>query len=458
MTLAKVDALARFCACFERLVRIDRVQDMVLRLTLDHCHNPELQAALNGAKSFDLYLSMVRGKSYAYTSKDAPLSPRHYNAPFDIALSKLHRSKILSSTLYDDDRILRLELLQQGSYKQSTTIVQFEFSGKHTNVIILNASGVVIEALRHISQAISCRPVKVGIPLAKMPPNPRPKTQESSIALESMPDILARAYELANIRALESMKHSLLIHYTRIKSRAQVLLESLPKAQSLLLESTKLQHQANLALMHLHTLKPYQTQVEIADESGELWSITLPSHSTPQAAINQLFKESKKLSRKAKNIHKEVANLEEKISFLDRELAFIERANKLDTLTILLPKAKQNTKKKSQNEQAEVVFIQGIKISIGRNERENIKLLESARADDLWLHIRDLPSSHLIIHCGKNTAPESVVYKAGEILLGVSGFKQGDFCVDYTKRKFVKIISGAQVVYSKHKSLHYRIS
>ena len=458
MTLAKVDALARFCACFERLVRIDRVQDMVLRLTLDHCHNPELQAALNGAKSFDLYLSMVRGKSYAYTSKDAPLSPKHYNAPFDIALSKLHRSKILSSTLYGDDRILRLELLQQGSYKQSTTIVQFEFSGKHTNVIILNASGVVIEALRHISQAISCRPVKVGIPLAKMPPNPRPKTQESSIALESMPDILACAYELANIRALESMKHSLLIHYTRIKSRAQVLLESLPKAQSLLLESTKLQHQANLALMHLHTLKPYQTQVEIADESGELWNITLPSHSTPQAAINQLFKESKKLSRKAKNIHKEVANLEEKISFLDRELAFIERANKLDTLTILLPKAKQNTKKKSQNEQAEVVFIQGIKISIGRNERENIKLLESARADDLWLHIRDLPSSHLIIHCGKNTAPESVVYKAGEILLGVSGFKQGDFCVDYTKRKFVKIISGAQVVYSKHKSLHYRIS
>ena len=458
MTLAKVDALARFCACFERLVRIDRVQDMVLRLTLDHCHNPELQAALNGAKSFDLYLSMVRGKSYAYTSKDAPLSPKHYNAPFDIALSKLHRSKILSSTLYDDDRILRLELLQQGSYKQSTTIVQFEFSGKHTNVIILNASGVVIEALRHISQAISCRPVKVGIPLAKMPPNPRPKTQESSIALESMPDILACAYELANIRALESMKHSLLIHYTRIKSRAQVLLESLPKAQSLLLESTKLQHQANLALMHLHTLKPYQTQVEIADESGELWNITLPSHSTPQAAINQLFKESKKLSRKAKNIHKEVANLEEKISFLDRELAFIECANKLDTLTILLPKAKQNTKKKSQNEQAEVVFIQGIKISIGRNERENIKLLESARADDLWLHIRDLPSSHLIIHCGKNTAPESVVYKAGEILLGVSGFKQGDFCVDYTKRKFVKIISGAQVVYSKHKSLHYRIS
>lgn len=454
MTLAKVDALARFCACFERLVRIERVQDMVLRLTLDHCHSPELQAALNGDASFALYLSMVRGKSYAYTSKDTPLGPKHYNAPFDVALSKLHRSKILSSTLYDNDRILRLELLQQGSYKQSRAIVQFEFSGKHTNVIILNASGVVIEALRHISQAISCRPVKVGTPLAKMPP--RPQTQEPPIALESMPDMLARAYTLANARELESMKHSLLAHYTRIKTRAQALLESLPKAESLLLESTELQHKANLALMHLHTLKPYQTQVEITDESGELRHITLSASPTPQAAINGLFKEAKRLARKAKNIHKEATNLEEKISFLDRELAFIERASKLDTLAILLPK--QSAKKKPQNEQAEVVFIQGIKISIGRNERENARLLESARADDVWLHIRDIPSSHLIIHCGKNTAPESTIHKAGEILLGVSGLKQGDFCVDYTKRKFVKIISGAQVVYSKHKSLHYRIN
>ena len=456
MTLAKVDALARFCACFERLVRIERVQDMVLRLTLDHCHSPELQVALNGDTSFALYLSMVRGKSYAYTSKDTPLSPKHYNAPFDVALSKLHRSKILSSTLYDNDRILRLELLQQGSYKQSRAIVQFEFSGKHTNVIILNASGVVIEALRHISQVISCRPVKVGTPLAKMPP--RPQTQEPPIALESMPDILARAYTLANARELESMKHSLLAHYTRIKTRTQALLESLPKAEALLLESTQLQHKANLALMHLHTLKPYQTQVEITDESGELRHITLSASPTPQAAINGLFKEAKRLARKAKNIHKEATNLEEKISFLDKELAFIERASKLDTLAILLPQAKQSAKKKPQNEQAQVVFIQGIKISIGRNERENARLLESARADDVWLHIRDIPSSHLIIHCGKNTAPESTIYKAGEILLGVSGLKQGDFCVDYTKRKFVKIISGAQVVYSKHKSLHYRIS
>lgn len=456
MTLAKVDALARFCACFERLVRIERVQDMVLRLTLDHCHSPELQAALNGDTSFALYLSMVRGKSYAYTSKDTPLSPKHYNAPFDVALSKLHRSKILSSTLYDNDRILRLELLQQGSYKQSRAIVQFEFSGKHTNVIILNASGVVIEALRHISQVISCRPVKVGTPLAKMPP--RPQTQEPPIALESMPDMLACAYTLANARELESMKHSLLAHYTRIKTRTQALLESLPKAEALLLESTELQHKANLALMHLHTLKPYQTQVEITDESGELRHITLSASPTPQAAINGLFKEAKRLARKAKNIHKEATNLEEKISFLDKELAFIERASKLDTLAILLPQAKQSAKKKPQNEQAQVVFIQGIKISIGRNERENARLLESARADDVWLHIRDIPSSHLIIHCGKNTAPESTIYKAGEILLGVSGLKQGDFCVDYTKRKFVKIISGAQVVYSKHKSLHYRIN
>lgn len=472
MTLAEIDALARFIGCFDKLVLVQRVADMTLKLTLAQCQNPSLCATLQGAKSFDVYLAMTRGKSFAYTTQDLQkppqdqatlkdskpesLSPKRYNAPFDVALSRLNRSKILSATLYDDDRILRLELLQQGSYKQSITFLQCEFTGKHTNAIILTHEQIIIDALRHISQAQSHRQVKVGYPLAKIPKNPKkPAPQCTPLALESIPKLLLQAHNLEQSKALESLRHSLLSHYTRTKARLQALLDTLPKETALLQESRTLNHQASLLLSHLHTLSPYQSHATITD-NGTLYHINLPASKTPQEAINKLFSTSKKLAQKARNIHKEATNLEEKIAFLDKELAFIARADKLDTLAILAPK-KIEKRQKPSNDQAYVIFIQGVKISIGRNERENIKLLESARADDLWMHIRDIPSSHLIIHCGKNALAESIIYKAGEILLGVSGLKQGDFLVDYTKRKFVKITSGACVIFSKHQSLRYRV-
>ena len=114
--------------------------------------------------------------------------------------------------------------------------------------------------------------------------------------------------------------------------------------------------------------------------------------------------------------------------------------------------------KSTQTKDIESFFIEGFKISVGRNAKENQRLLESAKADDLWFHIKDVPSAHLIIHCGKTMPTNAVIEKSVEILVGLYAVRKGggDFVVDYTKRRFVKPAQNAQVTYAKHKSIKYK--
>lgn len=517
MTIAEIAQLARFIGSFRRLDEIVRVQDMVLRLTLREFGDYEAQGSeklahmlkesniLTESGSCELYLDMTKSTSHAFIAPHEILGSRHYGAPFDIALSRLARAHIIHSALHNEDRILRLELERVSSYKRERIIMQCEFSGKHTNVILLappessakaiarksgkSIDGIVIEALRHISPAQSCRPVRVGAPLSPMPPNPRAAKYASTQALDCSNALIlessaesrrkctldsgrestqntaqtpvlidfARAlqqrYVIEQDRTREALRALLIAHYSRSLERTQQLLDSLPKAHELEARSAMLYRQANALLCVIHTLKPYQRSVCIDGEH-----IEIPPESTPQIAINGRFKEAKRLAKKSQNIHKEAQNLTSKIDFLAHQLDFIATTQSLETLQLLSPKPSiKPTKpaKASKEPKSQVLFIQGFKLSIGRNERENQALLQAARADDMWLHVRDVPSSHMIIHCGKHKVPESVLHKAGEILLGVSGLNKGDFCVDYTKRKFVKITHGAQVLYTKAQSLHY---
>ena len=98
-------------------------------------------------------------------------------------------------------------------------------------------------------------------------------------------------------------------------------------------------------------------------------------------------------------------------------------------------------------------FIENFKVSIGRNWKENKALLESAKSEDMWLHIKDYPSSHMIIHSGKTKIPQVVLYKAGSILAHFSGLKTSNLQIDYTKRKFVKLANKANVTYAKEQSI-----
>jgi predicted ribosome quality control (RQC) complex YloA/Tae2 family protein len=102
----------------------------------------------------------------------------------------------------------------------------------------------------------------------------------------------------------------------------------------------------------------------------------------------------------------------------------------------------------------------GLPIFVGRNARENDELTFGlAKSDDLWLHARGTPGSHVIVRLSKGMDPPSeTIRDAAMLALLYSDLKKsGKGDVVYTRRKWVKKAKGqapGAVVVTQEKSLH----
>jgi predicted ribosome quality control (RQC) complex YloA/Tae2 family protein len=121
---------------------------------------------------------------------------------------------------------------------------------------------------------------------------------------------------------------------------------------------------------------------------------------------------------------------------------------------MLVPKRGRAKRKKEKQRIGELYWIEGYKVMVGRNAKENQALLELARANDIWMHVRGIPGSHVIIRTDKQNLPESLLQAAAKLCVDFSTDIPGNYEVDYTKRKFVKSIEGSNVVYDKYKTIH----
>ena len=102
----------------------------------------------------------------------------------------------------------------------------------------------------------------------------------------------------------------------------------------------------------------------------------------------------------------------------------------------------------------------GLPIFVGRNARENDELTFGlAKSDDLWLHARGTPGSHVVVRLGKGTDPPSETLRdAATLALLYSDLKKsGKGDVIYTRRKWVKKAKGqapGAVIVTQEKSVH----
>ena len=99
-----------------------------------------------------------------------------------------------------------------------------------------------------------------------------------------------------------------------------------------------------------------------------------------------------------------------------------------------------------------------ISIYVGKNNRQNDALtLQTARSDNLWLHVKNMPGSHVIVDF-VGEPPETTLREAAMLAAYFSQAKtSSNVPVDYTLRKNVKKPSGARpgmVIYSTNRTLY----
>lgn len=445
MNIRILKSIAALFSSFHTITHIKRIDDNIFKLQLD---------------TQIFYIDATKSNAKIFCTSNA-LIESSYNAPFDKSLANLNRAKILSCHTDGDNRILIFHCTQNLTYKTKEFFLHFELTGKHTNVIITDSNAIILEALRHLNSDKTSRIIKINQPLT---PLPQPKEVKNSTSLFPIDKshfteqdkslllaFLTKTYEDVLLKKLERERQNILTSLHKAQKKLQDILDSLPKEEYLLEQRNILNEHAKILLSHIHQIKPYASQVNLKDFNNKEITILIPKpYALPQDAINAMFKESKKLAKKADGIHLERENLNTKISFLSKQIQLITHTNNPELLSVLRPK---KYTKKDHTKIGEVFFIENHKISIGRNQAENQLLLENAKANDIWMHIKDIPSSHLIIHCGKNSPSQSILQRAAEILVGLNVNQKGNFEVDYTLRKFVKIKEKAQVNYAKYQRL-----
>ena len=432
MKLSHLKQLIDFFKKFQKINAIYRVSDTIIKVAFD--------------RDDEIYFDMTRSNSAIFTCKNYTRS-KLYNAPFDVVLSKrFNRCEVEDVTLVGGDKILRFETVQKGIYKESKTFLQFEFTGKYTNVIILDEDEVVLEALRHIDLFSSFREVRVG---QKLLPPPIAPFVAKEYPLRDVKKFLQDTYQERMNARLEVLKGQKAALLEKKLLRLRKLYNALDDEKVLKNEAEKNEYFGNLILANLHLIKPYQKHLHVRDFEGNELEIKLDSlFGTPSDIAKYFFKISKKLKQKSKNMHIERASLQEKMEFLKHFIQTVQSANDISKIELLFP-AKKQEKKVRQSESIEQFFIDGYKVMLGKSEKGNIELLQKAKAKDTWLHLKDRPSAHVIIVSDKQSLPNHIIYEAAKLCVDFSVFEKGRYLVDYTPRREVKIQEGANVLYNR---------
>lgn len=437
MKLSHLRQVAEYLKQYRHINAIHRVNDTTIKIVF-------------GEGS--LYANMQKGNSHLAMCRHDIRRTKVYQAPFDVVLAKrFNRAVIMDVSLYNDDKILRIEASLSGAYKHSRTVLQLEFTGKTTNAIILDEDEVVLEALRHVDAGTSYRVVRVGQPLLPPPP---PRFTPKEYPLNDVEAYLFAECEREQSERLASLKQQKTGLLEKRMQRLVRHLETLEDETALNEEAERLRHLGNLALANLHAIKPYKTELRLNDYDGTQVEVMLPRpFASAHLVSDHFFKLAKKTKQKAANMHIEREGLEGKIRHLRHFIATVEAAETVEEISRLFP-AKQPGRTKEKNDDAvETFWIEGYKVQLGKNERGNVTLLQGARARDIWLHLRDRPSTHVIITTDKQKVPESVLRAAAKLCVDFSVMSPGVFEVDYTPRREVKIQEGANVLYNKYETL-----
>jgi len=436
MKLSHLKQITTYIQNLKKISAIYRVSDTIVKIAFD--------------KYDELYFNMQRSNSTIFKCGSFSRS-KVYNAPFDVVLAKrFNRSNILSVELLNNDKIIRFKTSVSSAYKEEITYLQMEFTGKYTNIIILDENNIVLEALRHVDLFASFREVRVGQVLLDVPNAP---FEAKEYPLENVEEFLYDVYAKEQKQKLTSLKKQKISFLNKKLQKLEKLYNSLDDEESLFAEAEIAQHHGNLILSNIYKIKPYTQLLKLDDYDGSEVEIHLQkAYPTVAQMSTSLFTKSKKAKQRAKNLHIEKDSLSSKIEHLKLFVNIVQEATDVAKISLLFPKKIQG-KKVKHNDSIEIFWIEGYKVQLGKNEKGNIEVLRNARAKDIWIHMKERPSAHVIIGTDKQNLPLHIIQSAARLCVDFTTTSKDKYLVDYTPRREVTIQSGANVLYNKYKTI-----
>jgi predicted ribosome quality control (RQC) complex YloA/Tae2 family protein len=225
-----------------------------------------------------------------------------------------------------------------------------------------------------------------------------------------------------------------------------------------------------LLTTYMGQLKQGQSKVELPNyyDSENLLSIKLSPELSPSRNAQKYFKKYQKLKNSVTFINQQLKLTQEEIDYLEGIQSQIELAEPQDLPDIKLElqkegylkiqkNAKKKRPKKSFSRPAIFYSSDQTKISVGKNNLQNDQLtLKTAAKTDIWLHVKNIPGSHVIIH-DPHPSQQTLLQAANLAAYFSKSQHSATVPVDYVMVKKIRKPHGARpgfVIYEGQKTLY----
>lgn len=240
-------------------------------------------------------------------------------------------------------------------------------------------------------------------------------------------------------------------------------------------ENEKFKIWGELLTSYAHQFKKGDREAKLADfYTGEEVILSLDPRYTPIENAQRFFKTYNKSRAAERHLKERMQENEAEIDYLESVLVALEAAEShaqiLEINEELVKEGyvkekatKGKHKAKEQKERSQprrIISSDGLEILIGRNNRQNDWLtLRIAKREDLWLHTKEIPGTHVIINLPAamksiDDVPDRTLQEAAGLAAYFSKAREAmKVPVDYTFRQNVKKPSGAKpgmVIYDNY--------
>lgn len=220
---------------------------------------------------------------------------------------------------------------------------------------------------------------------------------------------------------------------------------------------------------NMHQIKYGMKKVTVFDfYNNQEITINLDPLLSPNDNLNFYYNKYNKGKRTISALNLRLSDIQNEIKYFEEIKMFIEKENDFigieeienelnlsDNRNKIKNKIKLNKTKKRELLSFDY---KGFQIFVGRNNKENEEIsFSKGQPNDIWIHIKDIPGSHVLILRNNQELPEDVLIYAANLACEYSKAKKGDkVTVDYCERKFVKKIKNSKpgnVTYTNFHSL-----
>ncbi|MFD1735757.1 NFACT family protein [Bacillus salitolerans] len=226
-----------------------------------------------------------------------------------------------------------------------------------------------------------------------------------------------------------------------------------------------------LLTANMYLMKKGLKEIEVMNyynENNEMLTIPLNPLKTPSENAQMYFQKYVKAKNSVSIVLEQIEKAKEEVTYFESLLQQMETASPRDIQEIREElteegylKARQvKGPKKNKNQKPileEYVSSTGTLILVGKNNKQNEYLTNKlAHRDEVWLHTKDIPGSHVVI---KSSEPDhDTILEAANLAAYYSKARNSSSVpVDYTKIKHVKKPSGSKpgfVIYDSQQTVY----